>query len=148
MADSKPLPKPPRRCGYCKDEGHDARKCPSISLEQRSKMNEKKRKKAEGDKNAAQPKRVERIGGGETKKASSDEVEIELNEAEVEIEDDNEEKIDRIGTNPFVDGAGGEIDEQDEAKDDSVVNMTLIGAWQTCEHIPMTNGYTSSRSGE
>ena len=115
--------------------------------DERELLNSKKRKKAECDILAAQPKSAGMMGGTETKNQILEEPEIALSSDLAAIDDENEEKIDRIGTNPFVDNAGGHHEEEDEKKDDSVVSNSLFGPWQPEVVSLLTTNLAGSRSG-
>ena len=82
-----------------------------MSKEDKEKNLENKAKKAKCDSSIAQPKISNSVGGGETKNIINVEPDMDMIIEEVQNDDDIEEKIDKVGDNPFVDGAGGGFDE-------------------------------------
>lgn len=88
------------------------------------------------------------VGGTETKLQISEVPALVVEGVLADIDDEIEEKIDRIGANPFVDNAGGHHEEEDEKKDDSVVSNSLFGPWEEDKTVHcMTNNLAGSRSG-
>ena len=116
------------------------RNCPELSIEEKEALKERRKKKAECDKNMAEPKRG-RTGPELGKKTRKDD------EVEEEEDEDKGGVLARNILNPFVDGAGGEADEEDESKDDSIVDRSLLGEFISVPTPPVIDIVGGSRSG-
>lgn len=140
VADSKTTERQPRKCGSCNKIGHDVRNCPELSIEQKEALKNQRKKKAGRENNMAEPKRG-RTGPEIEKKTTDKDDEV------VEEDEDKEGILERNNLNPFVDGAGGDAEEQDEAKDDSIVDRSLLGEFKNIPTPPVIGLVGGSRSG-
>ena len=140
VADSKTKERKPRQCRGCLQNGHEIRNCPALSNEEKEKYKRRNLEQAGCDKNMAEPKR------GRTE-AEIDKKTTEIEDIEDEGDEDKEEVVTRSILNPFVDGAGGEAEEEDEKKDDSVVDLAKLGEFKPVATPPIVDFAGGSRSG-
>jgi hypothetical protein len=112
------------------------RNCPEKSIEDIEAYKRRKLEKAGGDKNKAEAKQ------GRTEPI------IEKKSIDDDEEEENEEGILLRSTlNPFVDGAGGELEEEDESKDDSIVGRSALEEFENIRNPPVIDVVGGSRSG-